>query len=79
MDRQSDAKLEKTTEEYVELPTDAVDEALKELETAMRQSEMTLSHDEVRPSAHMTAMASKDAYRLLVEAHPDYDLVEDSE
>lgn len=62
--------------ETVELPTDAVDKVLKELETGQRQGEISLSHNEVRPSVHMMAMACRDAYRQLVEAHPDYELVE---
>lgn len=61
--------------ETVELPVEAVDKVLKELETGQRQGEISLSHDEVRPSVHMMAMACQDAYRALVEAHPDYELV----
>lgn len=62
--------------ETVELPTSEVDTALEELEQAMQDGEAAMSHDTVRPSTHRLANQTRDAYRTLVEAHPDYELTE---
>lgn len=62
--------------ETVELPTSAVDDALEELEKGMRWSQNHFEADETRPSAFLMAQAHKEAYELLVEAHPNYDLTE---
>ena len=63
----------------IELDGDAVEDVLEHLESAMQDAEIALSHDEVRPSTHRCAHAACDAYRTLVEAHPDYQLTEGSE
>lgn len=59
---------------YVEMDAREVDEALEDLEKAMEYAETHLQHDEVRPSAHIMAVKSRDAYEKLVETHPFYDL-----
>lgn len=64
------------TDDTVELPNDAVEQVIQELETGMRQAETHLNHEEIRPSGHMMAMAFKDAYRELIQAHPEYEYVE---
>lgn len=58
----------------VTLDSDAVDDALGELESLMRAGEQAMNHEEVRPSSAIMATSGKNAYRTLVEAHPDYDL-----
>lgn len=58
----------------VALTRDAVEDALEQLEEAMDAAETTLTHDEVRPSAHLSAHRLADAYAALVEAHPEYEL-----
>lgn len=60
----------------VELDEEAVDDALEALEDAMEAGQTAASHDEIRPSTIMMAEASQEAYRLLVNAHPDYELEE---
>jgi len=62
------------SEDTVELPTDAVDDTLEQLEKAMQNGKVALSHDEVRPSTHACAHKARDAYRELVQAHPGYEL-----
>lgn len=56
------------------LDEEKVELALEYLETVMEYGETHLSHDEVRPSGHIMATKSKEAYTELVEAHPDYEL-----
>lgn len=62
--------------ETVEIDSEEVDKALETLEEAMRAGERSLSHDEVRPSTHMLAKRTRDAYKILVDAHVDYEFVE---
>ena len=61
-------------EDTVPLDRQAVDDALEELEDAMKWGEMSLSHEKVRMSTDRMAHSARDAYRALVRAHPDYDL-----
>lgn len=60
----------------VTLDAEVVDDTLEDLERAMKFGELSLSHDEVRPSTATLARATRDAYETLVEAHPGYDLTE---
>ena len=62
--------------EQVELDAGEVDDALELLEAAMSAAKTTLSHGEARPSTVMLANKTRDAYNVLVDAHPGYDLVE---
>jgi len=64
---------EKTT---VKLDEDRVDEVLETLEDGQQHAKRTASHDKVRPSAMLMGKKIKEAYRELVEAHPNYDYVE---
>jgi hypothetical protein len=61
-------------ENTVELDASEVDDALEDLEIVMENAETHLSHEEVRPSAHIMAVKARDAYDSLVEAHPFYEL-----
>lgn len=72
----SDREVSESTSSHVELDREAVDDALEQLESAMKAGKMALSHDEVRPSTDQCARRARDGYNTLVEAHPDYDLVE---
>lgn len=65
--------------QHVEFDADAVDQALEELEDAMKAGEYSLNHGEVRPSTVNMAHRARDAYRTLVEAHPDYELTGEDE
>lgn len=60
--------------ETIELPKDAVEQIIKELETGMRQGEIAHNHEEIRPSTAMMANAHRDAYRVLIQNHPEYEL-----
>jgi len=59
---------------YVEMDAREVDDALESLEQVMQYAETHLQHDEVRPSAHIMAVKSRDAYDTLVKTHPLYEL-----
>ena len=61
---------------FVELDAEALDEALEDLEKAMKAGESTLNHEKVRPSAVAMAHSARDAYKKLIDAHPDYQLTE---
>lgn len=63
-------------ESPVKINRGEVDEALELLEDAMNAGQRSLSHKEVRPSTHMLAHKTRDAYRVLIRAHPDYELSE---
>lgn len=67
------------TESIVEMDDEAVDDALEELEAAMKAAKMTLNHGEARPSTVTLAHKTRDAYNILVTAHPGYELVEDDD
>lgn len=75
----SDDRPTVDTPQFVELPADEVDMALELLEEAMQAGERSLSHEEVRPSTHTLAYKARDAYRVLVREHPDYELTEDGD
>jgi hypothetical protein len=66
-----------TDKDRVCLDAESVESVLELLEEVMQAGKRTLSHDEVRPSSHMMATKGRDAYRELVQAHPDYDLSTD--
>lgn len=70
---------EESGDHRVELDADAVDEALERLEAAMAAGERSLSHKEARPSTVTMAHSARDAYRTLVESHPDYELSGDND
>lgn len=52
---------ESDADETVTLPSDDVDEALEDMETAMQNAERSLSHDKIRPSTDRMAHAVRDA------------------
>lgn len=63
------------TQDTIELPYDTVEDIIERLEKGMKFGEMAHSHDEIRGSSAHMAQLHKDAYQLLIEDHPDYDLV----
>lgn len=63
----------------VAIDSEAVDEALESLEDAMSAGEMAMQHAEIRPSTTRLAQEAREAYRTLVQAHPDYRLQEDDD
>lgn len=61
-------------QDEVLLDRKAVEFVLEMLEDVMGAGNGALSHDEVRPSSHEMATKGKEAYQMLVEAHPEYEL-----
>lgn len=66
-----------TSDGNVSMDSELVEDALAQLEDAQKHGKRALSHEEVRPSTALTAERAKDAYKLLVNAHPDYELTND--
>lgn len=60
--------------ETVELPKEAVETVIDELERGMKAGETAHKHDEIRPSAIRMADSHKTAYQELIDAHPNYKL-----
>lgn len=56
---------------------ESIEEVIEILEDSQKNGETYLSHDSVRPSGHLMAVNAREAYRLLIEAHPDYILDDD--
>lgn len=62
--------------ETVELPKEAVEQVIDELEHGMQAGKRAHSHDDIRPSTMQMADYHKTAYQTLIDAHPEYELQE---
>jgi hypothetical protein len=61
------------------IESEALDVVLELLEDSMKHGETYLTHDQVRFTGHIMANNAQEAYETLVEAHPDYELVENND